>query len=69
MVCPVGGCQTALNSSYAELFGLPSLYGAVACFIVAFSFSGSNINPEESKELESKYKKISGAVLQYMWIS
>ncbi len=59
VVCPVGGCQTALNSSYAELFGLPlSLYGAVAYFIVAFlAFSGSNINPEESKELESKYKK------------
>jgi len=59
VVCPVGGCQTALNSSYAELFGQPlSLYGAVAYFLVALlAFSGSSINPEESRELESKYKK------------
>jgi uncharacterized membrane protein len=60
VVCPVGGCQTALNSSYAELFGQPlSLYGAVAYFIVALiAFSGSSVNPEESKELESKYKNL-----------
>ena len=59
VVCPVGGCQTALNSSYAELFGQPlSLYGAVAYFVVALlAFSGSSINPEESRESESKYKK------------
>jgi len=59
VVCPVGGCQTALNSSYAELLGQPlSLYGAVAYFVVALlAFSGSSINPEESRESESKYKK------------
>jgi uncharacterized membrane protein len=36
VACPVGGCQTALNSGYAELFGAPlSAYGAVAYALVA----------------------------------
>lgn len=48
VACPVGGCQTALNSGYAELFGAPlSAYGAVAYGLVAaLSFWGSNMQAE-----------------------
>ena len=36
VACPVGGCQTALNSGYAELVGIPlSAFGAVADGLVA----------------------------------
>ena len=48
VACPVGGCQTALNSGYSELFGVPlSAYGAVAYGLVAaLAFWGSNMQAE-----------------------
>lgn len=36
VTCPLSGCQTALSSSYAELFGVPlSAYGAAAYGLTA----------------------------------
>ena len=65
--CPLSGCQTALNSGYAELFGIPlSAYGAVAYgMVAALAFGAAKTQTElveqgdenRDAELESKYGK------------
>ena len=65
VACPVGGCQTALNSGYAELFGIPlSAFGAVAYGLVAaLAWWGAGMQDElvkqgddgRDKDLESSY--------------
>jgi len=66
VACPLGGCQTALNSGYAELFGVPlSAFGAVAyaaVALVAFSGSGAQKSLVEQgnnreRTLESSYAR------------
>ena len=67
VACPVGGCQTALNSGYAELFGIPlSAFGAVAYGLVAaLAWWGAGMQDElvkqgddgRDKDLESSYGK------------
>ena len=66
VACPVGGCQTALNSGYAELFGAPlSAYGAVAyALVAALAFWGNGIQKElvaqgenRDRTLESSYAR------------
>lgn len=65
--CPLSGCQTALNSGYAELFGIPlSAYGAAAYgFVAALAFWGANMQTKlveqgdenRDRELEASYTK------------
>ena len=66
VACPVGGCQTALNSGYAELFGAPlSAYGAVAyALVAALAFWGNGMQKElvaqgenRDRTLESSYAR------------
>jgi uncharacterized membrane protein len=67
VACPVGGCQTALNSGYAELFGIPlSAYGATAyALVAALAWWGAGMqntlveqgDENRDRDLESSYAK------------
>lgn len=67
VACPVGGCQTALNSGYAELFGVPlSAYGATAyALVAALAWWGAGMqntlveqgDENRDRDLESSYAK------------
>lgn len=55
-VCPTSGCEAALSSPYAKVFGVPlTLFGFLAYTIVGILAAAPlAINPAERKELRSK---------------
>ena len=52
VTCPLTGCQTALNSGYSELFGVPlSAYGAAAYFgVAALTWWGAGMAGNEEEK-------------------
>ena len=52
VTCPLTGCQTALNSGYSELFGVPlSAYGATAYFgVAALTWWGAGMAGNEEEK-------------------
>ena len=52
VTCPLTGCQTALNSGYSELFGVPlSAFGAAAYFgVAALTWWGAGMAGNEEEK-------------------
>lgn len=64
-VCPTGGCDLVLNSSYATIFGLPlTAFGFLGYFSMAvFALLPLAIDPNKNKQLHNRADRWTGLLL------